>query len=73
MPDGTPAKVLYEDWLMFAVVVPGVPSSTLMLLKDIAPDAGNVISTSYGVPYAVMSARVIKLPDESNDATFVPL
>jgi hypothetical protein len=58
---------------MFADVAPGDPSSTLIALKDIAPDAGNVISTSYGVPYAVMLARVIKLPDESNDATVVLL
>jgi hypothetical protein len=35
---------------MLAVVVPATPSSTLMALNDIGPDAGNVISTPYGVP-----------------------
>jgi hypothetical protein len=42
-PLGTPAKVLYEACPKLAVVVPATPNSTLMLLKDIGPDAGNAI------------------------------
>lgn len=58
-------------WFKLIGVLEARPSSVLTCDNDIVPDAGNVISTPYGVPYAVESARAMKLPDESIEAILV--
>jgi hypothetical protein len=42
-PEGTANNVLTLAWFILIEVVPDNPNSTLTLLREMAPDAGNVI------------------------------
>jgi hypothetical protein len=59
--------------LKLIAVVDDLFIATLISLIEIAPDGVKAIFAPYGVPYAVKSASETKLPEESNEATFVPL
>lgn len=70
VPDGTPANARTLAWFRLIVVVDGSPSSVLTWDIDIVP-VGNVMLAPYGVPYAVMLAADVMLPDESMEAITV--